>query len=279
MIHDIYPHKYDNAYKNININDKDYIVIFNKNNVLLKVDSDDKWKLPNLNDMNKCYDNDSYRYLFKIDDVSYYLIKDSIYFINNTMLFEKDIRQFRDEKNINQETKFAILTAWHLSTWYDNNRLCGRCGDELKHSVNMRMLYCTKCKQEIFPQIAPAVIIAVTDGDRILMSKYQGRHYKGYALLAGFVEIGETPEQTVEREVMEEVGLKVKNITYYKSQPGGIDGNLLLGFYCELEGNDTIIRDEEELAMAAWYRRDEIPVEDNNYSLTFEMIAKFKHNL
>ncbi len=65
----------------------------------------------------------------------------------------------------------------------------------------------------------PGSIIGVTDGDKILMSKYAGRAYKKYALLAGFTEIGETIEETVQREVMEEVGLKVKNIRYYKSQP------------------------------------------------------------
>ena len=128
----------------------------------------------------------------------------------------------------------------------------------------------------IFPKIAPAVIIAVTDGDRILMSKYADRDYKKYALLAGFTEIGETAEETVAREVMEEVGLKVKNICYYKSQPWGIDSNLLLGYFCELDGDDTIVMDTTELAVAQWFHREEMPVQDDGISLTREMMRVFQ---
>ena len=87
------------------------------------------------------------------------------------------------------------------------------------------------CGNMEYPKICPAVIVGVTDGDRLLMSKYAGRAYKNYALIAGFTEIGETVEQTVAREVMEEVGLKVKNIRYYKASPGhyryAADGILL----------------------------------------------------
>ena len=128
-----------------------------------------------------------------------------------------------------------------------------------------------------YPKICPAVIIGVTDGDRILMSKYAGRTYKKYALLAGFTEIGETVEQTVAREVMEEVGLKVKNIRYYKSQPWAFSDTLLMGFYCDLDGEDKLTLDQNELALAEWFERDEIPVEPSRDSLTNEMIIQFKN--
>ena len=135
---------------------------------------------------------------------------------------------------------------------------------------------CPHCGNMIFPRISPSVIIAVTDGDRLLLSKYAGRAYTRYALLAGFTEIGETAEETVAREVMEEVGLRVKNIRYYKSQPWGIYGNLLMGFYCDLDGDDTIHLDESELAMAAWHPRDDLPAKDDGISLTREMIRVFE---
>jgi len=128
----------------------------------------------------------------------------------------------------------------------------------------------------IFPKIAPAVITAVTDGDRILMSKYAGRFYKRYSLIAGFCEFGETVEQTVQREVMEEVGLRVKNIRYYKSQPWGVDSNLLMGFFCDLDGDDTITKDDSELAMAGWYDRADMPAHDDGISLTREMMRIFE---
>lgn len=90
-------------------------------------------------------------------------------------------------------------------------------------------------------------------------------------------EIGETVEQTVAREVMEEVGLKVKNIRYYKSQPWAFSDTLLMGFYCDLDGNDAITLDREELAVAEWFEREDIPVEPSRDSLTNEMILQFKN--
>lgn len=125
----------------------------------------------------------------------------------------------------------AASTAWHLYVWYRDNRFCGRCGKETKEDESERMLRCPVCGNMIFPKVAPAVIVGVTDGDRILVTKYANREYKRYALVAGFTEIGETVEETVRREVLEEVGLHVKNIRYYKSQPWGFDLNLLLGFF------------------------------------------------
>lgn len=138
------------------------------------------------------------------------------------------------------------------------------------------MLRCPHCGNLIYPKIAPAVIVAVTDGDRILMTRYQGRAYKGYALIAGFTEIGETAEDTVRREVMEEVGLQIKSIRYYGSQPWGVDSNLLLGFFAQLDGTGEIHMDRQELSQAGWYRREEIDLAPDGYSLTNHMIQAFR---
>ena len=145
----------------------------------------------------------------------------------------------------------------------------------MKKDSKERMLYCESCHNMEFPKICPAVIIGVTDGDKILMSKYAGRTYKKYALLAGFTEIGETLEETVQREVMEEVGLKVKNIRYYKSQPWSFSGTLLFGFFCDVDGDDTLTVDHEELSVAQWFDRDKIICQDTGSSLTNEMMMVF----
>ena len=176
---------------------------------------------------------------------------------------------------ISKNICFAVMTAWHLFTWYRSNLYCGHCGARTDHDRKERMMRCPKCGNMIFPKIAPAVIIAVVDGDRIVMSKYAGRSYTRYALLAGFIEIGETAEEAVAREVLEEVGLRVKNIRYYKSQPWGIASDLLLGYFCDLDGDDTIHLEEQELAMAQWFPRDAMPVEDDGISLTREMMRIF----
>ena len=213
------------------------------------------------------------QYVFRLQDVNYFIWwgeggepADPSYAYETTMT----LRQLTS-KNI----AFGIMTAWHLFDWYRSNRFCGRCGAETNHDAKERMMRCPECNNMIFPKIAPSVIVAVTHGDRLLLSKYAGRSYTRYALLAGYTEIGETLEQTVQREVMEEVGLRVKNIRYYKSQPWGIDGNVLMGFFCDVDGSDSISIDENELAMAAWYPRDALPAQDDGISLTREMIRIF----
>lgn len=167
------------------------------------------------------------------------------------------------------------MTAWHLYCWYRDSRFCGRCGTATVHDGKERMMRCPACGNMIFPRIAPACIIALTHGDKLILSKYANRSYTRYGLLAGFVEIGETAEECVAREVMEEVGLRVKNIRYYKSQPWGIAGNLSIGYFCDLDGDDRVTLDETELASAEWFDRRALPAQDDGISLTREMIRVF----
>ena len=131
----------------------------------------------------------------------------------------------------------------------------------------------------IYPKISPGVIVAVIDPatERIVLTKYAGRPQVHYALVAGFTEIGESIEQTVAREVMEEVGLKVKNLVFYKSQPWSYSDTLLVGFYCEVDGSTEITVDHSELKVAEWFTREEaLPRENDRVSLTAEMIRRFK---
>ena len=181
-------------------------------------------------------------YLFRIDGEEYYLAE----LEEGTQLpgYDwQDLRKDREKKD--KAFHFAETTAYHLSLWYRDNKFCGRCGGETQPDQDERMLRCPRCGNMIYPKIAPAVIVAVTDGDRLLMTRYQGREYKGYALIAGFNEIGETAEDTVRREIREEVGLEVKDIRYYGSQPWGTESNLLLGFFARLDGDGTIHMDRD----------------------------------
>jgi NAD+ diphosphatase len=188
--------------------------------------------------------------------------------LENTEIFRRADPQYQ---------AFAGITGYQLYRWYKDNKYCGRCGCSMHKDEKERMMRCRKCGSMVYPKISPAVIIGVLDGNRILMSKYAGRVYKNYALIAGFVEIGEMLEETVKREVMEEVGLKVKNIRYYRSQPWSFSDTILMGFYCDLDGEDVITLEEDELALAEWFDRDDIPVVPSRDSLTNEMIIKFKN--
>lgn len=175
-----------------------------------------------------------------------------------------------------RDEAFAGMTAHHLYVWYRDNHFCGRCGTKMVHDGAQRMVKCPKCKNMVFPKIAPAVLAAVRHNGKLLLTKYA--HGEGnYALVAGFVEIGETAEECVAREVMEETGLPVKNVRYYDSQPWGFAGNLMLAYTAELDGeDDTIHRDASELAVAEWVAPEDITDIFDYSSLTREMIRRFR---
>ena len=170
---------------------------------------------------------------------------------------------------------YGAFTAYHLNIWYKSNKFCGVCGGSMHVDDKERALRCDKCNNIVYPRINPAVIVGVTNGDSILITKYR-EGYKHNALIAGFTEIGETLEETVKREVMEEAGIEVTNIRYYKSQPWGMASDILVGFFCDGEGE--IKMDENELKYASWVKREDIVLQPNNLSLTNEMMQMFKEN-
>lgn len=274
MIQDIFPRIYHNEYQDVKPEENDFILVFHKNTVLVRF-QDDKLRYPTLKEMVSF--SCEYYYLFSIDNYKYFLAHPKDPAIVLEGYHYEDVRIFRTANS--RHTAFAGITAHHLFGWYQTNQFCGRCGHKMTPDHKERMLFCPDCHNMVYPKISPAVIVGVLNGDKILMSKYAGRPYTNYALIAGFTEIGESAEQTVAREVMEEVGLKVKNIRYYKSQPWAFSGSLLIGFFCELDGSDEIKLDTSELAEAGWFSRDEITLEDDHVSLTREMIMAFKNGV
>ncbi len=208
-------------------------------------------------------------YLFRVGDEEYYLAPAAADRPFDTV----ERRALRVAQP--QERAFAAVTGMHLDYWYRHQRYCGRCGQAMAASTAERAMVCPGCGNTVYPTIAPAVIIGVVQGERILVSHYAGRPYTGRALLAGYCEIGETPEDTVRREVMEEVGLKVLRTRYAGAQPWGFDHNLLLGFYCEVAEGEIRV-DHSELRDAYWLPRGEIGALNDSASLTNDMIARFR---
>ena len=182
------------------------------------------------------------------------------------------------------ELLFATVTGSQLDRWYRSNRFCARCGHPTELGPRSREVVCPECAGIVYPKICPGIICAVTSSEggreRIVLTRYNGRTTALWALVAGFTEIGEPLEDTVRREVMEEVGLRVKNLRFYKSQPWSFSDTLLVGFWAEVDGDPTIRVDHEELKEARWFARDEIPLEraDDRVSLTGEMIEQFRLN-
>ena len=269
MIQDIFPSKIDIAFKDIKAKTCDFIMYFNQKGEILAKAENSTILFPTAKDSP---DSEETIYLFSIDEKRFFLAMTQ----NEIELagFEyHGLRELRG-KCVNAAL-FAAFTAYHLWRWYTENRFCGKCAEKLDFSKTERALVCKKCGNTIYPRINPAVIVAVTKGDSLLVTRYRNG-YNHNALVAGFTEIGETFEETVAREVMEETGIKVKNIRYYKSQPWGIAQDILVGYFCEAEGDDKIRMDENELKYAQWVPRDEITLQPDSISLTNEMMKVFK---
>lgn len=276
MIQDIEPHCFSNEYRPKAPDGASFLLCYSGRKVLLRKTGQGEIAFPTFEEMEPYTEGlyEEYTYLFSIDGQRFYL-GEGIGFYEAGDFTLEDTEIFRTA--VPRHMAFAGITGAQLYRWYGSHRFCGRCGSRTKQDGKERMLKCPSCGNMEYPKIMPAVIIGLTHGNRLLMSKYANREFKKYALLAGFAEIGESIEDTVRREVMEEVGLKVKNITYYKSQPWSFSDTLLLGFYAELDGDEEITLDKEELALAEWFEREDIPVKASDLSLTNEMIMRFKN--
>lgn len=284
MIQDISPKQLRLPYKPIAPWADDTVFVFRgaskrEDMALMRQLEDGHIELPTfkqLQDAGVVKDMSQIQYLFAIDDKDYFLLNNAGADDIQLDGFEyARIRTFCDGKIVD-DTSLAGMTAYHLFFWYRDNQFCGRCAHKTVPFDTERAVQCPSCGNLIFPKLMPAVIILVKDGDRVLVSRYAGREYTGLALLAGFCEIGESAEQTVAREVLEETGLHVKNITYFASQPWGVDSNLLMGFYADVDGSKEIHRDAEELATAGWIDRAELPKSGNVASLTKAMMEAFR---
>ena len=270
MIQDIAPHTFDNAFQKILPSPESYILSFRGKEALSQY-KNDQICCPRAKELD--LDLSQAIYLFSIDQDPYFLV---MHVPEQNHYAYHELRPLtRSEPH---HIGFAYATGFHLYDWYRNRRFCGRCGKALIPSQTERALVCPACGVIEYPRIFPAVIIALTHQDQILLAQYPGRSKQ--VLLAGFVEIGETLEETVAREVYEEVGLHVKNIRYYKSQPWGIVSDVLAGFYCELDHDGPIRLDTNELQTAYWISRADLRYGKENLdgSLTSEMIYRFKIN-
>ncbi len=272
MIQDIFPKKLSNSYKPEAVaSENSLIIVHEQGQLLLDLNEDTKnLAYPMLKDFKE---TSTPIYMFSIDDEDFFYVTD--YQLKEDRFQLYNMKQLRSWYLSPQHYVFAAFTALQLAEWYEATKYCGKCGHENIHSDKERAMVCPHCGNIIYPRINPAVIVGVINADKILLTKYR-TGFAHYALIAGFTEIGETMEETVQREVMEEAGIKVKNIRYYKSQPWGIASDILLGYYCEVDGDDTIKMDSSELKFAEWVNREDVVLQPLEYSLTNEMMTNFK---
>lgn len=271
MIQDIGEHIYDNHFEPHDPTPRSYVLCYRDATVLCRIDGE-TIDLPCLRDFATASD---LQYLFSIDGMDFFTPlagtseepEGFSYQTLNWLRFAEP-----------QYLLFAAVTGWQLFRWYESNRYCGRCGHPTQIVPTSREVCCPACNAVIYPKIAPGVIVGVVDPatERIVLTKYAGREHAHFALVAGFTEIGESIEQTVAREVMEEAGVRVRDIRYWGSQPWGFASDLLLGFVCDLDGDPEIHRADDELSYAEWVPREEIFEEEDHISLTRAMVCAFK---
>jgi NAD+ diphosphatase len=164
--------------------------------------------------------------------------------------------------------------ANHLLDWERSHRFCGRCGGPTEDKSDERAKLCPACGLVNYPRLNPAVIVAVVNDQKILLARNKRFRGSFYSVLAGFVEPGETLEQCVRREIHEEVGLTVKNIRYFGSQPWPFPNSLMVGFVADYAGGRIVV-DHSELMEAGWYPTDGLPALPSKISLARKLIDWF----
>ena len=153
---------------------------------------------------------------------------------------------------------YLVGRAKQVVEWSRQHVFCGACGSKTLESTTDRSKKCPSCNIPFYPRISPSIIVLVTKGEELLLAKNANAQGNFYSTLAGFVEPGESIEETVHREVFEEVGIKIKNLRYFSSQSWPFPNSLMLGFHAEyLDGKIKI--QEEEIADARWFHYRDMP--------------------
>jgi len=275
----------------IALNSKTAFVVDNKDtkklDKLFLVAKGDELLIDNVSQNLALIDNDQYKWSemkVKAEHFIGYLDNNSLYALEledeSSLMAETSLKPFRALLGIIPDIYFGICSrSIQLIEWAKKNKYCGVCGFETSlHSIEKAML-CKSCNNLIYPRISPCIIVLVTDEERLLLAHNKGFPGKMYSTLAGFIEAGETVEETIKREILEEVNIKVKNCQYYGSQSWPFPSQLMLGFHAEyVEGE--LKPDGEEIDKADWFHYQSLPeVPPGSISISGRLIESYVNKL
>ena len=182
---------------------------------------------------------------------------------------------FRDlYRSLDRGDQFPVSRGKQLLTWDRTHRFCGVCAAETVLSEQEHSRSCPACGELFYPRLSPAVITRITRGNRILLAHNTHFPEGVYSHIAGFVEAGESLEQTVRREIREEVGLEVENIRYFGSQPWPLPHSLMLAFTAECPSGDPV-PDGVEIQDARWFEKDQLPGFPSPGSIAMKLLEDF----
>ena len=185
----------------------------------------------------------------------------------------KDLRALLTK--LDEELIWIAGQANQLANWNRNHQYCGVCGRPTMEKPDERAKICPSCNLTNYPRLSPAVIVAVTRGDEILLARNQRFKIPIYSVLAGFVEPGETLEDCIHREIKEEVGISVENIRYFGSQPWPFPDSLMIAFTAEYRSGDIEV-DLSEIVDAKWFTKENLPQVPTRISIAGRLIEWFR---
>jgi NAD+ diphosphatase len=181
----------------------------------------------------------------------------------------------RNFLEILSESEFQTAgRALQILRWHVDHQFCGRCGKPTVQHLQDLAKSCVTCEIDFYPRLSPCIITLVTRGDECLLAWHKRSKTEKYSCLAGFIEIGESPEQTLVREVMEEVGLSVNNARYVESQPWPFPGQLMLGYFADYACGEITV-DQNEIQVAKWFRYDQLPAVPPATTISGRLINAF----
>lgn len=258
--------------KTDNTNNKKYYFIYIDKKILM-INDNDSIKIPTEEHIDFIKNElQNVHYIGSYNDIDCY-----------TALYNKEIKNkniktlsLREFASLYNQELFSIAgMASQILDWDINHKFCGKCGHETIILENERARKCEKCGLINYPRISPAIIVAVIKDNKILLAHNKTFKNNMYSVLAGFLESGETLENCVKREVFEEVGIKIKNIKYFGSQPWPFPNSIMLGFFAKYDSGDINV-DGEEIEHANWYDIDNLPDEiPTNISISRQLIDHF----
>ena len=264
MLHDIAPHTLNNEWHPHAAKDNDLTLYFCRDGVSVK-----DGHFPVRGDYPE---QAQLTYLFDYDG--------GAVFLSDMPANEAELLPLGQIRNLTQPEAFMGGTAQHLWDWYDKSRYCGRCGKPMTHSTYERAMVCEDCGNTVYPRISPAVIVLIHDGGENIMLA-RGVNFRGgfYSCIAGYLEIGESLEQAVKREALEEVGLHLTDITYFGNQPWPFTDTQMVGFFAKADPKEPLCIQRSELADAKWFHISELPQTPQSIAIASAMIAKWKEDV